>query len=184
MLSVLGTDVPLGLDLSSVLGQLLTALAAQGTTIELIPAVEADDGVTAAGLRITTNVAAPPEVASGLKELRARVTLGLASVSVSNRVAGGSGGTPGGLPTVPDGGAPLAPELGGDVPVFDAPSTPPVVPPSPDRARVPAGPGRISTSRSLPVDVSLAAFYPGLVLAAAIGIGLVNLIRHLGVRSP
>jgi hypothetical protein len=34
------------------------------------------------------------------------------------------------------------------------------------------------------VDVSLAAFYPVLVLAAAIGIGLVNLIRHLGVRSP
>ncbi len=182
-LSLLGTDVPVGLDLSSVLGQLLTALAAQGTTIELLPAVETADGITAAGLRITTNTAAPPEIASGLKELRARETLGLASVSVSNRAAGIGGGPTDGGVTAPTSPPSLAPVLGGEVPVFDAP-VPVGSPPSVGATPAPVAPAPVAATRSLPVDLSLSGFYPVLVLAAAVGVGLVNLIRHLGVRSP
>ena len=177
-LSLLGSDVPLGLDLSSVLGQLLIALADQGTTLEFIPAVQTDDGITAAGLRINTIFAAPPEIASGLKEVRAGVTLGLASVSVSNRTIGGLGGPVGDLATATDGGLSLDPTLGGEVPAFGAPLA------SGGVAPTPAGPGRVSTTRPLDVDISLSGFYPVLVLAAAVGVGLINLIRHLGVRSP
>lgn len=177
-LSLLGSEVPLGLDLSSVLGQLLTALADQGTTLEFIPAVQTDDGITAAGLRIDMAFAAPPEIASGLKEVRAGVTLGLASVSVSNRAIAGLGGPVGDLTTATDGGLSLEPTIGGEVPAFGAPPT------SGGVATTPEGPGRVSTTRPLDVDISLSGFYPVLVLAAAVGVGLINLIRHLGVRSP
>ena len=64
------------------------------------------------------------------------------------------------------------------MPAFGAP------PASGGVAPTPAGPGRVSTTRPLDVDISLSGFYPVLVLAAAVLVGLVNLIRHLGVRSP
>ena len=175
-LSLLGTDVPLGLDLSGVLGQLLVALADQGTTITFIPASRTEDGITAAGLRIDSVFDAPPEVASGLQDVRAAVTLGLASVSVSNQALG----------QIDDGATDVAlPGDGQVVPSFDAdlPGAGPALPgdqgASPPPVARPA-----ATAHPLPVDTSLSGLYPVLVLAAALGVGLVNLIRHLGVRSP
>ncbi len=177
-LSLLGRTVPVGVDLSSVLGQLLTALAGQGTTIQFVPAVQTADGITAAGLTITSNVAVPPQVASGLQEVRAGVSVGFATASVTNEVQGGltpptpsvDQGTIGSVPSITTG-------IGLEAPALSAPATSPVGAP----AIVPTRP---SSSRGLPVDVSLSGLYPVLVLAAGIGVGLVNLIRHLGVRSP
>lgn len=189
-LSALGSEVPLGIDLTGVLGQLLVGLAADGTRIEFVPAIATDDGITSAGLRITTVLPAPPEIASGVQELRAQVTLGLASASVSNRATGRLGTVAPDLPSTPSAGTVTRPGLGtggapagGSVlaPTGGGISSDPTASPAaaPEVAARPA-----STSRPLPVDLSLVGFYPVLVLAAAIGVVLVNLIRHLGVRSP
>jgi hypothetical protein len=158
-----------------VLGQLLGALAGSGIDIHYVPAVETDDGVTAAGLTIGMVFPVPPELASGLKEARAQVTLGLASASVSNRAVGDLS-APASIEPVSspvDGGAAL-----------DVPSFGPTAPPPAGTASGPIRADRVSAGRGLPVDISLTALYPVLVLAAAIGVGLINLIRHLGVRSP
>lgn len=178
-LSILGNDTPLGLDLGGILGQLLAQLTTQGIDIDYVPAVETDDGVTAAGLTIDMVLPVPPELASGLKEAHARVTLGLASASVSSRATGAGPVAPSIDPASPP-GAPAGPEAD----AFDVPAVGPASAP-PDR--ITSGPiesRRVSVGRPLPVDISLTALYPVLVLAAVIGLGLVNLIRHLGVRSP
>jgi hypothetical protein len=178
-LSLLGTEVPLGVDLSSVLGQLLSSLAGQGTTIAFVPATRTADTITSAGLSITSNVAVPPEIASGLKEVRAGVTVGFASASVSNGVEGGVTG-PAGPATdeAPLLAAPsITPGIGFDAPVLRTPTATGGVRPA-------AAPTGVSAGHPLPVDISLSGLYPVLALGAAIGVGLVNLIRHLGVRSP
>lgn len=173
-LSVLGRNTRVGLDQNGVIGQLVKRLHGRGVDIAYVPAVKDDDGITAAGLIIDMVEPVPPALASGLKEARARITLGLASASVSNRVVGTRPASPVIVPVD-------SPSITGgfdDVP-FVAPSVL-----SGGTALTPITPDQVSSSHSLPVDLSLSSLYPVLVFAAVIGVGLVNLIRHLGVRSP
>jgi hypothetical protein len=178
-LSLLGTDIPLGLDPNAVLSTLLSSLAAQGTTIEFLPPTEVPDGVTSAGLRITTEQHPPPALASGVDSVQVQVTLGRASAFVTNSAFGAndgvetavpSGSIDGALPTVGlDPGLSVAPVASLDSPRSQPPSSPEA--PQKGVAYVVA-------------ELPLGRFYPALVLAACLGLVIVNVIRHWGVRRP
>jgi hypothetical protein len=178
-LSLLGTDIPLGLDPNAVLSTLLSSLAAQGTTVEFLPPTNVPDGVTSAGLRITTVQHPPAEIASGLDSVRVQVTLGRASAFVTNSAFGASDGVE---PAVPESSVDgVSPTIGGapglsiaPVPSLDSP-----------RSQSPAGTGRPQAGVAYVVaELPLGRFYPALVLAACLGLVIVNVIRHWGVRRP
>jgi hypothetical protein len=177
-LSLLGTDIPLGFDPNALLAILLSSLADQGTTIEFLPPIEVPDGVTSAGLRVTTVQHPPPELASGLESVRVQVTLGRASAFVTNDAFGGTdggesvipGGSLDGVPTVgPDLGSPVAP-----LPSLDGSP----LQPSTGTASSPRGVAYVVA------ELPLGRFYPALVLAGCLGLVIVNVIRHWGVRRP
>lgn len=173
-LTILGQRFAVTPKTFKLLAQALNALAKQGTTIEFIPAIATADGITSAGLRITSLFDVPAEVASGLQEARARVTLGLASASVSNRTLSGLDSSP------------ILDTATAEPVVSDLVTSLPALVASPDLGAAPTLRPLVPATRThpLPVSDSLGSFYVVLVLAAAVGVGLVNLIRHLGVRSP
>jgi hypothetical protein len=177
-LSLLGTDIPLGFDPSALLASLLSSLAAQGTTIELLPPTQVPDGVTSAGLRITTVQHPPPELASGLESVRVQVTLGRASAFVTNSAFGG---TDGAEPVVPGGSTDEVSTVGLDPGSIVAP-----LPSLDGSPRQPSpGPGDPPAGVAYVVaELPLGRFYPALVLAACLGLVIVNVIRHWGVRRP
>lgn len=159
----------------AVLQTLLAALSKRGTTLRFVPADVTDDGITSAGLIITSTQAVPPQLASGLKEARVRTTVGFASVSVTNRAFSDDLGATDEDFLVDESPA-FAPAFDSDV-LGDS-----LLPHRP--VTLPRGATPAVTTHPLPVNVSLAGLYPILVLGAVVGVGLVSLIRHLGVRSP
>src|SRR6202035_3719869 len=82
-----------GTDPNALLASLLKSLADRGTTVEFIPPTEAPDGVTSAGLRITSAQDPPPQVASGLQSFKMQMTVGRASAFVTNTAYPAAGGT-------------------------------------------------------------------------------------------
>ncbi len=105
-LSLLDQKVPIGGVVQPTLQPLLAALAAQGTTIELVPSQELPDGVITTALRITTTAVAPAALASGVSSITTTFTFGGNVASVSNQtlptfnattpiVAPGSSSSPG-----------------------------------------------------------------------------------------
>jgi hypothetical protein len=202
-LSILGQQVavtPQGLTLAgqqaslpsaTSLNPLLDALKARGITIEPFPERVLPDGVISAGLRITVTVNLPkqdppppvPKPGVGLNKVTAVLTVGGSSVSVSNVALPSFGGVP---------GLPL-PGLGAQAP----PSTsagglalPPAgmsgVPTGGTAPSVVAGLDGVTSAPSetwlsaLPVNASLAGFYPVLVLVGAVLFGVARLFSVLG----
>lgn len=183
-----GEAVPVPGGTGALLGPLLGALADQGTTVELLPAIETDDGITSGGLRITSRSVPPPELAAGVEEVVTAVTVGASTASVSGRVlpvlrppslevAG-----PGAVPAAPAGG------IGGGAPGATSPATPSRA--TPPVGTAPATSGLTgSTPAASPIativgDISLGAFYPVLVAAGLVLVAAVNLFRRFAVRTP
>lgn len=185
-LELAGGVVPVAGGVDALLGPLLDAVAAQGTTIELLPAVETADGIVSAGIRISNTSVPPPEVAAGVERVRSAVTFGAASASVSGRAfVDVAGPTPDVAVPVPDRGAldgggsssPSAPAAPGGVATGGAVAAAPVAP-----ASVDAGPAR--SIASVAADISVAGFYPVLVVAGLVLVAIVNLFRRFAVRTP
>jgi hypothetical protein len=84
-LSLLDQKVPIGGVAQPTLQPLLAALAAQGTTIELVPSQDLPDGVITTALRITTTAVAPAALASGVSSITTTFTFGGNVASVSNQ---------------------------------------------------------------------------------------------------
>jgi hypothetical protein len=174
-LRVLGADTPLVADPNAVLRSLLDTLASQGTSIQFLPAATTDDGVTSAGLRITTVTAPPAQAPSGLEAIKVQYTLGQASAAVTSDAFGDLSGIVAGPLS---GGAGDGGTTGS---LVDAGTT------APGPVSVPAAAGTpLATTRTgfIAPDISVSAFYPVLLLAGAIGLALVQIIRQLGVREP
>jgi hypothetical protein len=174
-LNILGTDVPLGIDTSSLLATLLGSLSHQGITIEFLPPIEVPNGVTSAGLRITTEQAPPPDLASGVESFRVQVTLGRASAFVTSDAFGPGDPDPG--LALPDSSFVEPSGIGSDPGLaLGDPSSPTIGNTRPDASR----PENASYAIA---DLPLDRFYPALVVLAGLGIGIVNLIRYWGVRQ-
>jgi hypothetical protein len=177
-LTLLGTSVPFGADPNALLSSLLKSLADRGTTIEFIPPTETPDGVTSAGLRITSVQEPPPQVASGLQSFKMQVTVGRASAFVTNTAfptAAGNMDLTASGPSLPS--QPSAMEAA-------APSGPAsAATPGQVRSSAPADPSA-QNSAFIAADISLGRFYPILILAGAVGVAVVSVIRQLGVRRP
>jgi hypothetical protein len=180
-LQLAGTDVPLGLDPSIALAPLLGVLATQGVTLEFVPAHETDDSITSAGLVVTTVVHPPPEAASGVAEVKVRVTVGFATAAVSSRAQGGEL-TDGSIDLGPTGEVVTGlPDLGdGSSFAAGAPTSPDVVTGAP--AGTPTRP--VESISGLPVSISIQRVYPVIVLAACAGLALFRLFSNLGVKNP
>jgi hypothetical protein len=181
-ISILGSDLPLGVDLDTALADVLGALTDQGTTLEFLPAVESDDGITSAGLRITTVLNPPPEVASGVETITSVVTFGRVSATVSNSAFGSSGlvSPPVSVPT------PNSPSTsqGGSAGGTGVAASPRATTAPPARATTAAPTAAAVDGTSIALDISLSRFYPVLVLAGLVGVATVSAIRQLGVRHP
>lgn len=189
--------VPVGDAADSTLGPLLAALAEAGTTIETFPSKELEDGVSSGGLRITTPIQPPPELASGVETVTATVTIGGSIVSVSNEALpdfGGGDFTP--PPTsgfsdggVADPGGPIAdtsfPSASGSSgsiePTTPSPPAGPSTPPS--SGSQPAAPVPAASVANIPFDVSAGGLYPILVVAGAVLFASARLFRYLGATS-
>jgi hypothetical protein len=161
---------------TSVLGALLGPLAEQGTTVEVLPSTRTADSITSAGLRIRTKQLVPPDLASGVEFVTFDITIGQVSARVDNlalalpdssTVDVGSGvGT--GIGTSLDNGGFALP--GGQTA------------PAPSTGR---GPGTtVDGGTRLIADISASSIYPVLIAAGLVLVGLVNLIRKLGVQQP
>jgi hypothetical protein len=199
-LTVFGRSVNLGIDPAGILGPLLSALAARGTTIQYVPATRTADSITSAGLRILSTQTTPDirGVSGGLQSVNAEIDVGFASASVTAGAVPppAADATPGSPPTAmsPDAtgvATAIASGPAASGPESDAASG--VTQASPGLA--PSGEetgtrGVRSDSDSaaalghIALAIPLGRFYPVLVLAAAIGVVVVSLIRHLGVRNP
>lgn len=186
-LSLLGSDVPLA-NQNALLAPLLHALAGRGTTLEFIPPTEVPDGVTSAGLRITTVQTPPPQAASGLQSVKVQVTVGRASAFVTNAALPAAGGDVGTAPSAPDalgaaGPSSLPTASSVDASTLGSGSAVPAAVPS----RGAGGPTDISSSQSsafVAPNISLGSLYPVLIIAGALGVAVVTVIRQLGVRQP
>jgi hypothetical protein len=166
---------------ASVLGALLGPLAAQGTTVEVLPSTRTADSITSAGLRIRTRQAAPPDLASGIEFVTFEITIGQVSARVDNLALAPSGSSP------VDVGSGLAPgptiSTGGsfDSGGFALPGSP-VTPAAPVLGSRPAT--TIDGGTRLIADISLSSIYPVLLAAGLVLVAMVNLIRKLGVQQP
>jgi hypothetical protein len=173
-LSIGDRAVPLGPGLGGVLRPLLQRLAAQGTTVELVPATTTDDGVQSAGVRISRTVQLGPEA------VVARVTLGAVAASVDNQ-AYADPPPPGPDVTSPPAPMPAAslsplPLDGGDL----------LLPPPADAGSPAADPVHttpvVSMDRGLAADVPITGLYPLLVLAGCLVVAVGRGFSRLGVR--
>jgi hypothetical protein len=174
-LRLLGAHAPLT-DPNTVLAALLDRLASQGTKLQFVPASTTEDGATSAGLRITTVAAPPPQAAGGLESVTVVYTLGQASASVTSDTFGDLSGVAGGPLTGADvPGAIVAPALGDGATVPDA---------AVGASSSSDAPGAVPGTGLIAADISLGTFYPILFLAAVVGLGIVQIIRQLGVRQP
>jgi hypothetical protein len=186
-LSLLGNDVPLA-NQNALLASLLRALADRGTTLEFIPPTEVPDGVTSAGLRITTAQTPPPQAASGLQSVKVQVTVGRASAFVTNAALPSVGSDVGTAPSAPDGlgaAAPSSLPAASSVDASTLGSSSAVPATTPFRGGGAAT--DISSSQNsafIATDVSLGSLYPVLITAGLIGVAVVTVIRQLGVRQP
>ncbi|GAA0616672.1 hypothetical protein GCM10009547_18460 [Sporichthya brevicatena] len=164
---------------------LLDALAAQGTTIQYLPAEKTEDGITSAGLRIRSIQAAPPELASGLERVIAEVTIGQTAARVTNRALPQTGGLGPDLGTTPA----LTPGTGAPVDGAVAPGVLPGTAPggavpgvAPGQAQLPATDvvSAIGSPGALITDLDIGRFYLVLLLAGAALLAWVQLIRVFG----
>jgi hypothetical protein len=194
-LTIAGRRVPLGDGLSGPNGALTTtsaagaamlkALEASGTTITYLPQVRTADGITSAGLRIRSVQHPPSQLASGLEEVIAEVTIGQTAAGVENRALPvpptTSALTPQtGLPadatpptlgtSTPSGTLPSAP-AGGAVTAPTAAGTPPTVTFAP-----------VASPNALVTGLDLDRFYPVLPLAGLLMLAWLGLVRKLGAR--
>lgn len=177
-LALLGQAAPLGGLLGQTLEPLLGLLAGAGTTIEVLPERELEDGIASGGLRITSTQSPPPGVTSGVESVTVVYTLGSSLATVSNRA----------LP-IPNGHvATGAPPFGGSgragtgtLPTPAGTSLPAaaVAPTTGDAA--PAVDPRLVGS--IPIDVSTFGFYPVLVVAGVALFAASRLFPYLGGRS-
>lgn len=175
-LAVLGQEVPLGPLLQPLLPAVLDALAESGTTIEVVPEQELEDGVQTAALRISRELESPEALASGIESIRAVITVGGNIVSVSNEA----------IPALPTGGgdvtggldasfAPDVPSVGGSGLEIAAPTSGPADP---------AGPQSATTLlASVDSDISIADFYPVLMVAGIALFATARLFALLGGGS-
>jgi hypothetical protein len=194
LLGASGDGIDLG---STAAGLLLEQLAANGTTIDVLPAERTDDSVTSAGLRIRTVTPAPelpplpplpdtglssvpalaavlalPGGLSGIENIVTEVIIGRASVRIDGRTLGG------GSEVV----APIVdlPPVGGGPASLDLPQGPSVTGPG---ATTPTTPSAISDTLAI-ADIRSAPFYAVLLFAGAACVGAFVLIGKLGVREP
>lgn len=180
-LSLLGTNVPSGADPNALLSSLLKSVAEQGTTLEFIPPTEMPDGVTSAGLRITSVQNPPPEVASGLESFKMQMTVGRASAFVTNTAFPSAGGNTDLTPSGSNVSNQAAPSVAGaNLGGTAGAGTPPTVQ---GRSGAPVDP-TAQNAAFIAADISLRRFYPILILAGAVGVAVVSVIRELGVRRP
>ena len=193
-LSLLGQKVPIGGVLQQTARPLLAVLAAQGTTIELVPAGEFPDGVITTALRITTTAAAPAALASGVKSITTTFTFGGNVASVSNQalptfnattpiVAPGSSSAPS-APRPSSSGRPSA----APTPVRPTTSaggawTPGIAAAAPGSSLIAGTAPSSSLVATVPSDISAAGFYPVLVAAGVALFGAARLFPHLVGRS-
>lgn len=182
-LELLGT--PTELPLLSPIRTLLATLTSAGITMEFVPAVELEDGIQSAALRIDYAVQPPQDAGfSGVENIRVVVTVGGAIATAGSGAIGPSitpapavptGATPSAAPLAPAASSGGTPARGATVP---APSTGPAPAVAPPAAAV-ADPAL--TSLVVPdLRSSIAAFYPVLVLAAGLLYGLARSSTHLG----
>jgi hypothetical protein len=212
-LSLLGQKVPIGGVLQQTVQPLLAVLAAQGTTIELVPAGEFPEGVITTALRISTTAAAPAALASGVKSITTTFTFGGNVASVSNQalptlnattpiVAPGSSSAPS-APRSSGSGRPSAAPAPGRPTTSDGGWTPGVAGASPNSSLIAgAAPGSSliagavpgsslvagtapdsSLVATVPSDISATGFYPVLVAAGVALFGAARLFPHLVGRS-
>lgn len=188
-LSVLGQRIAIaGGDLEGLTNPLLQPLLAElaqgGTSLEVVPATETENGVVSAGLRITNTSGVPPELASGIEEVETVVTIGVVAASVEGRAFPAVTGA---LQNVDTDTTPTA-DSSTVTPSRSTAQPTPVV-------RSGAGPAASATPTvastssngdvlSLVADVSVAAFYPVLLLAGTLAVVAVTSFRKLAVRSP
>jgi hypothetical protein len=167
-------------DPTGVLSQLLGGLAAQGTVIEPFPSTDTDDGVISAGVRITMTVAPPPSLASGLNEVIVTYTVGGNAASVANRAFGQS-------PSIDLTATPSGASTGSAISPANA------IPVSAGAGSTAAasGDGASSQTRSpsTPIvavspAISIASFYPVLIVAAVALFALIEVFRRRGVIDP
>lgn len=186
-LAVLDQRVPLDGLLEQLLAPVLAGLREEGVTIEVVPGENLDDGVQAAGLRITTTVATPASLASGLQSAATVITLGGNVASVSNEAIPAFSAGPD-VATAPatNTSGPASSGLGSD------PATQSSVLPSPveapaggagtGAAAAPAAP-IASTAAVIPNAGSVAGFYPVLLLAGVAVFAAARLFPPVGRRS-
>jgi hypothetical protein len=183
-LEALGGTVPLGGIAQQVLTPVLAQLAAAGTKIEMFPAQQLPDGVQSAGLRMTTTVASPGQLASGVQSATIVLTIGGNTASVSSQVDPGTtgssdrpsmaGGSLVGDPGVAAPGAVLPSAATSDVAGTAAG-------PAPSAADRPSP--RTSLIANVPSDISAGDLYPVLIAAGVILVGAARLFPHLGRSS-
>ena len=187
-----------GFDLgSTAVGLLLQQLAANGTTIDFLPAEKTKDSVMSAGLRIRSVMPAPelpplpplpdtglsslpalaavlalPGGLSGIENIVTEVVIGRASVRIDARTLG-SGGEVVSAPVVD------LPEFGDGGAAVGLPSGPSVSIPG---STAPTSPSGISSTLAI-ADVRSDPFYAVLLLAGVACVGTFVLIGKLGVRE-
>lgn len=192
-LALAKSNIPIGA-VGQTLQSLLGRLSAQGISVQYVPAKRTATGITSAGVVITVPVKNPyPKLPllSGISSIKAAVTIGGNSVSVTNSGLPDLGGLPGGTTpssvpgvgstgtapgssvTNPIGGAlPTGPIQTGDV------ASPPAV----------AGPGTTTPSTALVSalqdHVSTLNLFPILALAGALLYGAVRLFTQRARSAP
>lgn len=176
-LELLGT--PTELPLVSPIRTLVSSLTDAGIGIEYVPAIDLDDGVQSAALRINLRMQPPQDAGfSGVEYLRVVVSIGGALATA------GSGGIDISVDAVPS--VPSVGDLGTVAVAPSSASAGSVRPPSGQTGAVaapataPALEPALTSSVVPGIRSSLAAFYPVLVLAAALVYGLARSSSRLG----
>jgi len=197
-LMIAGTPVPLAQALTGPTGALtaataageamLKALESSGTTITYLPETRTADGITSAGLRIRSIQHPPPQLASGVEQVVAEVTIGQTAASVENRAlpqpTGGLSSTlPGSVDTAapPIGAVPAPgalPSAAGGLPAAGSGAT------SASPAQLPTVViAPVASPNALVTGLDLTRFYVLLPIAAAAMVVWIRVVRKLGVRA-
>jgi hypothetical protein len=193
-LTIAGQRVPLGAGLSGPNGALTTsaagaamlkALEASGTTITYLPQTRTADGITSAGLRIRSVQHPPSQLASGVEEVVAEVTLGQTAASVQNRALPLPPSTSALTPqsSLPTDATP--PTLGTTAPPGALPSSPAggtVTPTASDAVPPTVTFAPVASPNALVTGLDLDRFYPVLPLAGLLMLAWLGLVRKLGAR--
>jgi hypothetical protein len=193
-LTIAGQRVPLGEKLSGPDGALtatsaagaamLKALEASGTTISYLPEIRTADGITSAGLRIRSVQHPPSQLASGVEQLIAEVTIGQTAASVENRALPVLTGnpaitSPAGIDTSVPSPTGVAPSAVLGVPVVPtgpaAPGAPAAKPPTVTFAPV-------ASPNALVTRLDLSHFYLVLPIAGLAMVLWIRMVRRLGAR--